>query len=136
MSSVLDPSSSSSTMSQTDVCRADFDTLMVPTYAPSSVVPVRAQGLWVEDPEGRRHLDFTSGIGVVSLGHGHPAVVQALKQQADQLWHIGNGFVNEPVLRLAQALTSLTFADRVFMANSGAEANEAGLKLARKFGKT
>ena len=114
------------------VVRADFDALMVPTYAPSDVVPVAGEGLWLQDIMGRRYLDFTSGIGVTSLGHAHPAVLQALQQQAGRLWHIGNGFTNEPVLRLARALTALSFAERVFIANSGAEANEAALKLARK----
>ena len=114
------------------VVRADFDALMVPTYAPSEVVPVAGEGLWLQDIMGRRYLDFTSGIGVTSLGHAHPAVLQALQQQAGRLWHIGNGFTNEPVLRLARALTTLSFAERVFIANSGAEANEAALKLARK----
>jgi predicted acetylornithine/succinylornithine family transaminase len=116
------------------VARADFDRLMVPTYAPSAVVPVRGCGAWLEDSQGRRHLDFTSGIGVTGLGHAHAAVMAALAQQADKVWHIGNGFTNEPVLRLARAFTELTFADRVFVANSGAEANEAALKLARKHG--
>jgi len=121
---------------ETAVSRSDFDALMVPTYAPSTVVPVRGQGVWLDDAEGRRYLDFTSGIGVTSLGHAHPAVLEALHRQAEQVWHIGNGYTNQPVLRLARALTSLTFADRVFVANSGAEANEAALKLARKYGKT
>ena len=72
--------------------RADFDALMVPTYAPSEVVPVAGEGLWLQDIMGRRYLDFTSGIGVTSLGHAHPAVLQALQQQAGRLWHIGNGY--------------------------------------------
>jgi predicted acetylornithine/succinylornithine family transaminase len=116
------------------VHRIDFDALMVPVFAPSTLVPAKAMGTWVEDTEGRLYLDFTSGIGVTSLGHGHPAVMAALQHQAGLLWHMGNGYTNEMVLRLAKALTSLTFAERVFVANSGAEANEAALKLARKFG--
>jgi succinylornithine aminotransferase len=117
------------------VDRADFDALMIQTYAPSSVIPVSGRGAWVNDARGMPYLDFTSGIAVVSLGHSHPATVRALKDQADRLWHIGNGFTNEPVLQLAKALVAKTFADRVFMANSGAEANEAALKLARKYAK-
>ncbi|HEX7638096.1 MAG TPA: acetylornithine/succinyldiaminopimelate transaminase [Burkholderiaceae bacterium] len=117
------------------VARADFDALLAPTYVPSEIVPLRARGAWVEDTQGRRHLDFTSGIGVTSLGHCHDAPLAALHRQGEQLWHVGNGFTNEPVLRLARALSSLTFAERVFVANSGAEANEAALKLARKHGK-
>lgn len=120
---------------QTFVERTDFDRLIVPTYAPSALIPVRAEGAWVETFEGLQFLDFTSGIGVTSLGHRHPAVMQALLRQAQLVWHVGNGFTNQPVLRLARQLVDLTFADQVFMANSGAEANEAALKLARKFGK-
>jgi succinylornithine aminotransferase len=122
-------------VSNRPVVRSDFDRLMVPTYAPSQVVPVRGRGVWVSDNQGRTHLDLTSGIAVTSLGHGHPAVVQALISQAHDIWHVSNGYTNEPVLRLAKALTELTFADRVFFANSGAEANEAALKLARQHGK-
>lgn len=115
------------------VNRATFDAVMVPTYAPSAMVPVRACGLEVWDQQGRRYLDFTAGIAVTSLGHAHPAVVEALCAQAHTLWHVGNGYTNEPVLRLATALTQATFAQRAFFCNSGAEANEAAFKLARKF---
>jgi acetylornithine/N-succinyldiaminopimelate aminotransferase/succinylornithine aminotransferase len=73
---------------------------------------------------------------VAALGHCHPAVVEALTRQANTLWHLGNGYTNEPVLRLALALTEATFADRAFFCNSGAEANEAALKLARKYAHT
>jgi acetylornithine/succinyldiaminopimelate/putrescine aminotransferase len=114
------------------VARCDFDALMVPADAPSDVLPVAGEGVWLQDIMGRRYLDFTSGNGVTSLGHAHPAVLQALQRQAGRLWYIGNGLTNEPVLRLARALTSLSFAERVFITNSGAEANEAAVKLARK----
>lgn len=117
----------------TPVTRKTFDEVMVPTYAPSDVVPVRAAGLEVWDQQGRRYLDFTAGIGVTSLGHANPEVVQALRAQADALWHVGNTYTNEPVLKLARALTEATFADRAFFCNSGAEANEAAFKLARKY---
>ena len=116
------------------VTRATFDEVMVPTYAPSSMVPVRALGLELWDQEGKRYLDFTAGIAVTSLGHSHPAVVEALVNQAHTLWHCSNVYTNEPVLRLARALTSATFAERAFFCNSGAEANEAAFKLARKHG--
>lgn len=115
------------------VSRATFDEVMVPTYAPSAVVPVRAKGLDVWDQEGRQYLDFTAGIAVTSLGHCHPDVVHTLQQQAEQLWHVSNVFTNGPVLELARALVAATFADRAFFCNSGAEANEAALKLARKY---
>ena len=115
------------------VARQTFDEVMVPTYAPSAMVPVRAQGLYLWDQSGKQYLDFTAGIGVTSLGHAHPAIVDALRAQAEKLWHVGNGYTNEPVLQLARALTSATFADRAFFCNSGAEANEAAFKLARKY---
>ncbi|EGF31561.1 Succinylornithine transaminase [Oxalobacteraceae bacterium IMCC9480] len=115
------------------VTRQTFDAVMVPTYAPTTMVPVRGLGLDVWDQTGKQYLDFTAGIAVTSLGHAHPAIVAALVQQAGQLWHLGNGYTNEPVLRLARALTEATFADRAFFCNSGAEANEAAFKLARKY---
>lgn len=80
----------------------------------------------------RDYVDFAGGIAVTALGHAHPELLKVLHEQGDKLWHIGNGYTNAPVLRLAKRLTDLTFADRAFFANSGAEANEAGLKLARR----
>jgi succinylornithine aminotransferase len=118
---------------QPDVTRQTFDEVLVPTYAPSNLVPVRASGLDVWDQQGKRYLDFTAGIGVTGLGHANPAIVDALTAQANTLWHVGNGYTNEPVLRLARAMTEATFADRAFFCNSGAEANEAAFKLARKY---
>lgn len=118
------------------VTRQTFDEVLVPTYAPAAMVPVRASGLDLWDQEGKRYLDFTSGIAVSSLGHCNPALVAALTEQLGNVWHLGNGYTNEPVLRLALALTEATFADRAFFCNSGAEANEAALKLARKYAHT
>jgi succinylornithine aminotransferase len=118
------------------VTRQTFDEVLVPTYAPAAMVPVRAQGLDLWDQSGKHYLDFTAGIAVTSLGHGHPTLVDALTKQINTLWHLGNGYTNEPVLRLALALTESTFADRAFFCNSGAEANEAALKLARKYAHT
>jgi len=118
------------------VTRQTFDDVLVPTYAPAAMVPVRASGLDLWDQNGKQYLDFTSGIAVTALGHCHPALVEALTKQANTLWHLGNGYTNEPVLRLASALTEATFADRAFFCNSGAEANEAALKLARKYAHT
>lgn len=117
---------------ETPVQREDFDQVMVPNYAPAGFVPVRAQGSRVWDQSGRELIDFAGGIAVNSLGHCHPALVEALTQQANQLWHISNVFTNEPTLRLAKHLVAATFAERVFFSNSGAEANEAALKLARR----
>jgi succinylornithine aminotransferase len=118
------------------VTRQTFDEVLVPTYAPAAIVPVRGAGLEVWDQEGKRYLDFTSGIAVSSLGHCNPALVEAVTKQINTLWHLGNGYTNEPVLRLGAALTEATFADRAFFCNSGAEANEAALKLARKYAHT
>ena len=118
------------------VTRQTFDEVMAPTYAPSSMVPVRALGLDLWDQEGKQYLDFTAGIGVTSLGHANPAVIAALQAQAAKLWHVSNGYTNEPVLQLARALTDTTFAERAFFCNSGAEANEAAFKLARKYAHT
>jgi acetylornithine/N-succinyldiaminopimelate aminotransferase len=97
------------------------------------MVPVRAAGLDLWDQSGKHYLDFTAGIAVTSLGHANPMLIDALTKQINTLWHLGNGYTNEPVLRLALALTEATFADRAFFCNSGAEANEAALKLARKY---
>ncbi|WGG50809.1 acetylornithine/succinylornithine family transaminase [Rugamonas sp. DEMB1] len=123
-------------MTTRPVTRQTFDEVLVPTYAPAAMVPVRAAGLDLWDQNGKHYLDFTSGIAVTALGHCNPLVVEALTKQANTLWHLGNGYTNEPVLRLACALTEATFADRAFFCNSGAEANEAALKLARKHAHT
>ena len=125
-----------STVTTRPVTRQTFDEVLVPTYAPAAMVPVRASGLDLWDQNGKHYLDFTSGIAVTALGHCNPLVVEALTKQANTLWHLGNGYTNEPVLRLASALTEATFADRAFFCNSGAEANEAALKLARKHAHT
>ena len=112
--------------------RADFDQVMVPNYAPAGFIPVRGHGSRLWDQAGREYVDFAGGIAVSAVGHTHPKVVAALKAQADKIWHVANVLTNEPAIRLAQKLVALTFAERVFFANSGAEANEAALKLARK----
>jgi acetylornithine/N-succinyldiaminopimelate aminotransferase len=115
------------------VTRADFDRLMVPCYAPAAFVPVRGEGSRVWDQDGRMYIDFASGVAVTALGHCHPAMVRTIEEQARKLWHVSNWFTNEPALRLAARLTAHTFADRAFFCNSGAEANEAALKLARRY---
>lgn len=114
------------------VSRENFDQWIVPTYAPASFIPVRAEGSTLWDQQGKSYIDFAGGIAVNALGHAHPDLQQVLQQQAALLWHTGNGYTNEPILRLAKQLIDATFADRVFFCNSGAEANEAALKLARK----
>ncbi len=118
---------------QVNLNRALFDEVMVPNYAPSAVIPVRGLGSRVWDQDGREFVDLAGGIAVNSLGHCHPALVQALTEQAGKLWHLSNVMTNEPALRLAQKLVDSTFAEKVYFANSGAEANEAALKLARRY---
>ncbi|WP_425928547.1 aspartate aminotransferase family protein [Pseudomonas sp. NyZ201] len=117
---------------QAPVQRADFDQVMVPNYAPAAFIPVRGAGSRVWDQSGRELIDFAGGIAVNVLGHAHPALVSALTEQANKLWHVSNVFTNEPALQLARKLVDATFADRAFFCNSGAEANEAAFKLARR----
>jgi len=106
---------------------------MVPNYAPLNMIPVRGEGSRVWDQDSNEYLDLTGGIAVNALGHAHPELVQTLTEQARKLWHVSNIYTNEPALQLAQKLVDNTFAEKVFFANSGAEANEAALKLARRY---
>lgn len=119
-------------MSQS-ISRQDFDQWMMPVYAPAPFIPVRGEGAWLWDQQGKGYVDFAGGIAVNALGHAHPAMIRALTEQAGKFWHTGNGYTNEPALRLAKQLIDATFADRIFFCNSGAEANEAALKTARKY---
>lgn len=118
---------------QMQVTRELFDEVMVPNYAPSSIIPVRGQGSRVWDQNDNELIDFAGGIAVNCLGHCHPALVNAITEQANKIWHLSNVMTNEPALRLAKKLVDATFADQVYFANSGAEANEAALKLARRW---
>lgn len=115
------------------VNRTLFDEVMVPNYAPSAVIPVRGEGSRVWDQNDKEYIDFAGGIAVNCLGHCHPNLVNALKEQGEKIWHLSNVMTNEPALRLAKKLVDATFADKVYFANSGAEANEAALKLARRW---
>lgn len=121
-------------MNQNIPNRQDFNQYMVPVFAPAPFILVRGEGSRLWDQQEKEYIDFAGGIAVTALGHAHPVAVKALVEQGSKLWHIGNGYTNEPVLRLAQKLVENTFADKVFFCNSGAEANEAALKLARKVG--
>ena len=121
------------TAHQMPVTRAMFDQLMVPCYAPAAFVPVRGEGSRVWDQSGKMYIDFAAGVAVTALGHCHPAMVKAVTDQAKTLWHVSNWMTNEPALRLAKKLIDATFAERVFFCNSGTEANEAALKLARRY---
>ncbi|MBO9490986.1 aspartate aminotransferase family protein [Endozoicomonas sp. G2_1] len=115
------------------VNRELFDDVMVPNYAPSAVIPVRGKGSRVWDQQDNELIDFAGGIAVNCLGHCHPALVDALKEQGEKIWHLSNVMTNEPALRLAKKMVDNTFADKVYFANSGAESNEAALKLARRW---
>jgi predicted acetylornithine/succinylornithine family transaminase len=103
------------------------------TYSRYPVTLMRGKGTKVWDERGKEYLDFLSGIAVCNLGHCHPAVVRAAQEQLKKLIHVSNFFYTEPQAELARLLTANSFADRVFFCNSGAEANESALKLARKF---
>lgn len=110
-----------------------YNDVMVPTYNPAQMIPVKGLGSRVWDQEGREFIDFAGGIAVSALGHCHPQLVKTLTEQGQTLWHLSNVLANEPSVELAKMLTDATFADKVFFCNSGAEANEAALKLARRY---
>ena len=118
-------------MSQHIMNRADQ--VMAKTYNRFPIVLTKGQGCRLWDAEGREYIDFVSGIAVCNLGHAHPKVSEALSKQADVLLHVSNLYYTEPQIELANRLTQNSFADRVFFCNSGAEANEAAIKLARKY---
>ena len=105
---------------------------VLPTYARADLTVVRGEGCRVWDDEGRAYLDFGAGIAVVGLGHRHPAVTEATHAQLDRLWHASNLYWTEPMLRLAGLLSERLGGGQAFFCNSGAEANEAALKVARK----
>ncbi|MEX0445706.1 aspartate aminotransferase family protein [Xenorhabdus sp. SGI246] len=119
-------------MSKT-IQRSWFDQYMVPCFSPAPFIPVRAEGSRVWDQDGKGYIDFAGGIAVNVLGHANNELKETLSAQMENFWHIGNGYTNEPVLKLAKELVETTFADKVFFCNSGAEANEAALKIARKY---
>lgn len=118
---------------QPEITRELFDKVILPVYSPAKFIPIKGKGSRVWDQHGEEYIDFAGGIAVNALGHCHPRLINALHQQSEQLWHVSNVFTNEPALHLAQKIISNTFAQRVFFANSGAEANEAAFKLARYY---
>ncbi|MBI4620179.1 MAG: aspartate aminotransferase family protein [Desulfobacterales bacterium] len=111
------------------------DQYIASTYSRLPVVIVKGSGCKLWDSEGKEYLDFVGGLAVCNLGHCHPNVVKAIKEQADTLIHVSNLYYTEPQTNLAKLLVENSFADRVFFCNSGAEANEAAIKLARKYAK-
>ena len=112
--------------------RALEDRFLMRTYRRSPVEFVRGEGALLWDSEGREYLDFMTGISVCSAGHCHPAVVEAVREQAGRLMHVSNLFYTEPMARLAERLAESSLGGRVFFANSGTEANECAIKIARK----
>ena len=118
---------------QPAITRATFDEVILPIYAPAEFIPVKGKGSRVWDQKGKEYVDFAGGIAVTALGHCHPALVAALHEQGEKLWHTSNVFTNEPALRLGRKLVDATFADRVVFMNSGTEANETAFKLARHY---
>lgn len=112
---------------------AQANEVIAKTYKRFPVVLTRGSGSTLWDENGKRFTDFVAGIAVCNLGHAHPKIVQALTEQARTLWHVSNLFYTVPQKDLAAWLTAHSFADRVFFCNSGAEANEAAIKLARKY---
>jgi len=106
---------------------------VLPTYARYDLAFERGEGVWLIDDKGDRYLDFGAGIAVNSLGHAHPRLVEALKGQAEKLWHTSNLYHIESQTKLAERLVANSFADNVFFCNSGAEAVECAIKMARKY---
>ncbi len=113
----------------------DSQKYVMNTYARQPLVLVKGRGMRVFDSDGGEYLDFVAGVATVNLGHCHPRVVVALQKQAQRLMHVSNHFHIEPQINLAKALAAHSFADKVFFCNSGTEAVEAALKLARRYGR-
>lgn len=121
-------------MTKTDDIIAEYERYVMATYGRFPAVFVRGKGSWIWDAEGRRYLDFFPGWGVSNLGHCHPAVVRAIKAQASRLIHLPNNFYSEWQGKLARTIIEKAFPGTCFFCNSGAEANEGAIKLARRFG--
>ena len=121
-------------MSKTSDIIAEYDQFVLKTYTRNPMAAVRGEGSWIWDAEGKKYLDFFPGWGVSSLGHCHPRVIAAVREQAGRLLHMPNNFYNELQGRLAGVIVEKAFPGKVFFANSGAEANEGAIKLARRFG--
>jgi len=106
---------------------------LMPTYAPADLAFVRGEGVYLYTADDRRFLDFCAGIAVSCMGHAHPHLVNALKSQAEKLWHVSNLYTIPGQIELAERLAAASFADKVFFSNSGAEALEGSIKIARKY---
>ena len=106
---------------------------LMPTYARADLAFERGEGVWLIGTDGRRYLDFAGGVAVSALGHAHPKLVAAITEQAGKVWHVSNLFRIPEAERLAKMLVDISFADTVFFCNSGAEAMECAIKVARKY---
>ncbi len=116
-----------------DACAPGSSPAVMATYARQDLVFSRGEGVWLETAAGERYLDLVSGVAVNALGHAHPRLVTALTAQAEKLWHTSNLYRVDGQERVAERLVEITFADRVFFCNSGAEACEGAIKTARRF---
>jgi acetylornithine aminotransferase len=117
----------------TEELREDADRYLMHTYTRQPISIVRGRGSRVFDLEGREYVDFVAGVAVNVLGHGHPDLIAAIQKQSQHLLHASNLYYTEPQVKLAEALVEHSFAQKVFFCNSGAEANEAAIKLARRY---
>lgn len=108
-------------------------TPLMPTYARADLAFERGEGAWLTATNGKQYLDFSGGVAVNALGHAHPALIKALTEQAQKVWHVSNLFRIPEAERLAARLVEASFADTVFFGNSGAEAMEGAIKTARKY---
>jgi acetylornithine/N-succinyldiaminopimelate aminotransferase len=117
----------------TEELREDADRYLMQTYTRQPISIVRGRGSRVFDLEGREYVDFVAGVAVNVLGHGHPDLIAAIQKQSQHLLHASNLYYTEPQVKLAEALVEHSFAKKVFFCNSGAEANEAAIKLARRY---
>lgn len=117
----------------TEELQRETERYLMNTYTRFPVSVARGRGCLVYDLEGREYIDFVAGIAVNVLGHAHPDLVRAIQKQAQQVLHASNLYLTEPQVRLAKLLVAQSFADKVFFCNSGAEANEAAIKLARRY---
>ena len=119
--------------SKNNELRGIYDNVMLPNYSPANFIPKKAKGSRIWDLDNKEYIDFGGGIAVNSLGHSHPSLIKALSDQSQKFWHLSNYLSNEPAINLAKQITDSTFAENVFLSNSGTEANEAAIKIARKY---
>ena len=119
--------------SKNNELRGIYDNVMLPNYSPANFIPKEAKGSRIWDLDNKEYIDFGGGIAVNSLGHSHPSLIKALSDQSQKFWHLSNYLSNEPAINLAKQITDSTFAENVFLSNSGTEANEAAIKIARKY---